>query len=446
MYLNFAVRLREDMYGDNEHVQKFLDSDFALVDGNNLLFVPKKFDRLRVIQCEPTWNAFFQLGTGRFIEQLMRRVGIDLSTQPDVHRRLARIGSVHPEVEIATIDWKEASNRHWTELVRRLVPPAWFDWFMTLRCPVTSYQGRKHALPMIGTMGNGFTFPLQTLIFWGILTAICEYEGCEAFVTVFGDDCIVPSAIVGAVKEFASQVGWQLNEEKSFSAGDFRESCGCDSYRGLECRPVFVERPSDALSKHGVQSWAYTLTNALVQRLGEFSSDAIIYWLLDLFAEKNLGKVFVVPPRESDASGLRSPDPLFFKEAPDLFEIPRYKAEVGYVWRTNKDFVRERVPFSGAPVWSYRRLQVESSRLVVGDEIPYYHLGLGARAPVNYGCEDTYHLKRYTDIQSEVRDKPAFNGSVVQRTAIPWYRVQRTSTPTWAYWLDPHCHQPLLTN
>jgi len=74
-------------------------------------------------------------------------------------------------------------------------------------------------------MGNGFTFPLETLIFWALTRAVC---GSTATVSAYGDDIICPSDRAEDVIAVLTEVGFSVNLEKSFWNGPFRESCGSD--------------------------------------------------------------------------------------------------------------------------------------------------------------------------------------------------------------------------
>jgi len=109
-------------------------------------------------------------------------------------------------------------------------------------------------------MGNGFTFELETLIFYAIAKAACIQSGAKTgynSLSVYGDDVIIPSAAVSKYLTCFEAVGFEVNMSKSFFAGPFRESCGEDFFNGTDVRPVFVR---DELSPLQL----YTLHNQLV--------------------------------------------------------------------------------------------------------------------------------------------------------------------------------------
>ena len=90
-------------------------------------------------------------------------------------------------------------------------------------------------------MGNGFTFPLETLIFWALTASACE--GDVDSVSVYGDDIICPRERADDVIDTLTMCGFKINLEKSFVEGPFRESCGCDYYKGIDIRPFYKKEP-----------------------------------------------------------------------------------------------------------------------------------------------------------------------------------------------------------
>jgi len=100
---------------------------------------------------------------------------------------------------------------------------------------------------MFSSMGNGFTFELESLIFYALAKATCEAEGLSVFeqtrsITVFGDDIIIPQICYSSFCSNLKLFGFEPNLEKSFSEGFFFESCGADYYRSVDVRPFFLRR------------------------------------------------------------------------------------------------------------------------------------------------------------------------------------------------------------
>jgi len=200
-----------------------------------LSFVPKSAKTDRGIVVEPLLNSFVQLGIGDYIATRLKRVGVDLSDQ-SLNQRLAREGSLTGA--LATLDLSSASDTISTELVYHLLPIDWSTFLDRCRTRSIEYGDAVHHLEKFSSMGNGFTFALESLIFWALARAV---SGPDAVVAVYGDDIIVPVESFQRLITVLRCVGFTPNVEKSFALGPFRESCGKDYYSGIDVRPVFVK-------------------------------------------------------------------------------------------------------------------------------------------------------------------------------------------------------------
>ncbi len=215
------------------------------VDGNVMFFVPKNNDIERVACKEPDLNLYLQKATGDFIRSRLKRVGINLNDQ-SINQRLAREGSLTGK--LATLDLSSASDSVTTQLVCRLLSVDWFSFLDGIRCKRTVLpDGTLHENEMLSSMGNGFTFELESLIFYALVKAIARLKGEHGIISVYGDDIIAPSSLVGVVKCLFSFVGFTLNSEKTFSRGFFRESCGGHYYRGVDVTPFYIKSPITTL-------------------------------------------------------------------------------------------------------------------------------------------------------------------------------------------------------
>jgi len=99
-------------------------------------------------------------------------------------------------------------------------------------------------------MGSGITFPLETLIFWGIGKACASLTGHDSLVSVYGDDIICRRGNAALFIEVLRYCGFKVNTEKSFLFGPFRESCGEDWWAGDRVVPIYIRntpklRPTD---------------------------------------------------------------------------------------------------------------------------------------------------------------------------------------------------------
>jgi hypothetical protein len=224
-----------------------------LVEGNRLSCVPKNVEISRTICTEPTLNMWYQLGLGRVIaKRLDRFFGIDLAVVPDTNRRLAHLGSldhVDDRQSYCTIDLKSASDSISLGLVEALFPKWFRDLLHHLRSPVSRLpDGNALALNMVSTMGNGFTFPLQTLLFSAVVSAVYQQMGIplkrvdsdKPNWSVFGDDIVVRRKAFDRVCHALTMFGFIVNVDKSFKEGPFRESCGCDFFKGHNVRGVYI--------------------------------------------------------------------------------------------------------------------------------------------------------------------------------------------------------------
>jgi len=221
-------------------------NSFTLVEGNRLTTVAKDFDIDRVIACEPTMNMYVQKGIGQKIKRCLRRVGIDLTDQT-VNQILARLGSLSGE--LATIDLASASDSISIAICRLLLPPAWFELLLMTRSDSGILpSGEVIHYNKVSSMGNGFTFELETALFWAITQAcedvVAESRGEDAnLCSVYGDDIVCSTQSVSAVITALQTCGFQVNTQKSFYVGPFRESCGKHYYNGIDVSPFFIRGP-----------------------------------------------------------------------------------------------------------------------------------------------------------------------------------------------------------
>jgi hypothetical protein len=246
------------------------DCDLRIED-SRIDFVRKTCKTDRTIAVEPMLNSMVQLATGDHIASRLRKVGVDLRDQT-LNQRLALRGSV--QGDLATLDLSSASDTVSCGLVESLLP---FDWWDFLRAQRSSYSlieqnGEKERIRLekFSTMGNGFTFALESLIFYALASACAEETvGTSQWgVSVYGDDIIVPVQAYSLLVEVLTACGFIVNEKKSFSSGPFRESCGKDYFSGTLVRPVFQKTALDAQS-------LFKLHNFFV-RLYDFESTSII--------------------------------------------------------------------------------------------------------------------------------------------------------------------------
>jgi len=223
-------------------------------DDGKLVFVPKNAKTHRPIIVEPILNGLAQLGIGTYLKGRLRSVGIDLRDQ-ERNRRLARVGSL--DESLATIDLSSASDTLSWSLVADLVPPGWLEFLGHFRTGTFVYDSSSYRLEKFSSMGNGYTFELESLIFWALAAASVELVGGDVSnIGVFGDDLIVPSEATQLFFEVLDQAGFWVNPDKSFWKGPFRESCGADWLSGNDVRPFYLKDEISDKTLYCFHNWA----------------------------------------------------------------------------------------------------------------------------------------------------------------------------------------------
>jgi len=182
---------------------------------SRLSTVPKNADVDRPISMEPLWNMVCQLSYADDIRQhLLSTMGIDLRSRAQLHRGLIR------HAEKATVDFSNASNSNWLVVLRFLLPPKVFSKLCELRTPVCEFEGAFHHYNMLAPMGCGFTFEVMTVVLLHLSRVL------DPGSTVFGDDVIIHVDVADEFMKLCELLGWVVNTKKTFTKGNFRESCG----------------------------------------------------------------------------------------------------------------------------------------------------------------------------------------------------------------------------
>lgn len=231
---------------------------FEIVNHSRFLTVDKNAKTDRCISAEPTLNMFLQKGVGNYIRERLKHFGVDLDSQS----RNQELALVAFNRGFATLDLKAASDTLSTELVSSLLPIDWFLWLNDIRTKTTLFpDGSIVKLEKFSSMGNGYTFELESLIFWALSAAVHEYSGFpERDVGVFGDDIIVHSECAQMLIDVLNVCGFAVNAEKSFTSGPFYESCGKHYFEGTDVTPVYqksvVSSPAELIrAANRVHRW-----------------------------------------------------------------------------------------------------------------------------------------------------------------------------------------------
>jgi hypothetical protein len=303
-YRRYIANFPEWSNAENIRLQHF--GGARVVSGSRLSFVPKNDKISRCICVEPTLNTYFQLGFAHHLESRLRqRFGISIRDQQFKNRDLARLGSITDS--LVTLDLSSASDSVSLRMVRQLFPADFVRWLEMMRCPTVEIPKLGTVeLHMLSSMGNGYTFPLETMIFAAVVSACANFRGIPLGPSrsgniwgVFGDDIICPEILSRDVIFLLDILGFSVNTDKSFVKGPFRESCGADFYLGSDIRGVYLKDLSTMPSRY----------SAINQLLRFQTKTGIALRRLVEFLLTKVEKLFV-PPWENKDSGIHGSSSL----------------------------------------------------------------------------------------------------------------------------------------
>lgn len=212
---------------------------------NTFLTIPKKFDEKRGIAIGLHGNIVGQLALGSYLRARFSRF-VNLDTAADEHRRLVRT----EWRSIATIDLRSASQLIAKQAVRSVFPPDWLEVMDDLREEFTLVPNlsttihgtdRLNYNQHYSAMGNGFTFEMESILFYSVAKAAMLNAGLKwTVLSVFGDDIIVDKHCAECVISALQNFGFEINLSKTFVEGPFKESCGVDTLYGVNIRPIYL--------------------------------------------------------------------------------------------------------------------------------------------------------------------------------------------------------------
>lgn len=230
--------------------------EISPVECSKLVTVPKNSKTDRCICIEPDLNIFVQLGIGAGVRERLRLTGCDLNDQ-SVNQFWASVAS---DYDLCTMDLSSASDSICREAVWFLLPDDWANLLHFARVDYTRLGDEVISLHKWSSMGNGYTFELESLLFLGILRGVMDELGLgDAILSVYGDDLIFPNQARDLVERTLNFLGFKVNREKTFGKGSFHESCGTDWFLGYNVRPFFLR--SD---HHDFPTVCYIIANSLI--------------------------------------------------------------------------------------------------------------------------------------------------------------------------------------
>jgi hypothetical protein len=224
------------------------DSRPPLVRESRFLTVPKNFKKRRGIAPQPAVLMWYQQGIlDAMYEQIWSNPYVRFHLpifDRTVNQRKALEGSRKHD-RWSTYDLKAASDSITVHLVKGVFRPNLRLCLLACRASRTS----KHPnMQTYGTMGDATVFPTETLLI-GALVQVALIHAKELDPTVnpaqwwvFGDDIVVPNnqQVHKCMHELFSEMGFVINDDKSFFTGPYKESCGVEAYNGVEVQPWYL--------------------------------------------------------------------------------------------------------------------------------------------------------------------------------------------------------------
>jgi hypothetical protein len=248
--------------------ENWSDCKVNLVVGNRITTVPKTAKTDRVIAIEPCMNMYVQKGIGAVIRQRLRRKGLELNDQA-INQKLSQDGSASGM--LATVDLSSASDTIAQKVVELLLPPNWYDALNLTRCHYgVGTDGTVIRYQKFSTMGNGFTFELESLIFWALCSAVVDNLSLkDKRIGVYGDDLIVSTYAYESLTYTLTRFGFTQNAKKSYATGPFRESCGKHWFNGRDVSPFYIREgivdvTRELLVVNNFRRWATRLYNGFI--------------------------------------------------------------------------------------------------------------------------------------------------------------------------------------
>lgn len=357
-----------------------------------LVNVPKSWKTLRTITPLSLLELFYTFAVGGMVQEKLAENGLDITVLQAVHRELARLGS-SGQVKIATTDLRRASDSILSQLLCAMLPRDWFNALKLAFCRYVNVDGVTMATHTVLPMGNGFTFPVETLIFYCLTKAIGNLARVKGIFSAYGDDIIYPSKLHKFVCKVFPLLGLTINEEKSYADSFFRESCGGDFYRGCDVRPYIFKGEGQTMSRSRYLCLLYKAYNGLRTRWAEEELPNTFRWIMSEITY--IGKrVLQVPWSFPDYSGVRTKTPMAHNW---LVPWSRVKASGLY---TQPPWL------FGSGAFVFQHLKQEPGKRVVLCTEPYYWMAyrqLGTEVENDYGSRPTLTPADYIAWRGRVR-------------------------------------------
>lgn len=224
--------------------------EVELVKGSSFFTVPKNAKTDRGCATEPLLNMMLQQGIGAYLRRRLALFGVDITNQ-GINQAWA---SLAHELRLATLDLSSASDLISCGLLYRLLPERWLHLLDLARSKYMQLpDGGYIELEKFCTMGNGFTFPLETLLFHACMLSVIA-KGDQWACSTYGDDMVCRQKDVPVVLAALDYLGFRVNVKKSCLAGRFFESCGTDWFDGSNVRAFYLRKDPNDLVPYSVSA------------------------------------------------------------------------------------------------------------------------------------------------------------------------------------------------
>lgn len=305
------------------------------------------------------------IGFPQDAEEMGRYIQQNNAARAHVQKTLSG-SSKHPR-EYCTVDLSDASDRIPLSLVEYLLP-SWYPHLAVASSAYANVNGSLHPLGMIATMGDGFCFELETLIFHivaslsgriydesgGFTARRLEYYADQC--RVYGDDIIIPAEWFTCFEHLCSLLGWVISYHKTGRTPEFLETCGtyinasrCETARRL-CPTLETVEKTGKIRELGWNTQVERLATALAFHDAGFTTCASLIALPVLKAARYRWNPYGLQRHEikltTSVSGSR---PLSATEESRLFaywvsgltdqrEEDTGRETIGYAWRPLRDY------------------------------------------------------------------------------------------------------------
>lgn len=372
-----------------------------------MVFVPKDALHLRGISMEPADKNFFQ---SAFDRQILAHISFlrnhirldDQSYSREMCRSALKKG-------LATVDLSAASDSVSLSLVETLFAdvPEVLSGLLALRSTHTCLpDGRVVKLKKYAPMGSRLTFTLECIIFSSICEAayrLVDIPVQERVYVVYGDDIIISARVYPTLVMLLTELGFEVNAQKSFHDGLFREACGMYAYKDVDVTLPALGRKNIALYASTYQAEQLSMLTTAANNFyvnGYF----LTRYLLARMASRSNHIRYVPLTLENVASVLG--DKVDHQKLCSFFLLS--EQATNYRLRTRK-VIEEWQPREGITFYRYEEQQtvpkwrydhfleafvIKDSKLTLDDSVRYsvmlYRMKYTKRRPILPGIDEPY--------------------------------------------------------